>query len=96
MDGIIIDPPIAKLIINGERKYDFRKSKPPNDKKGVPLYLITDDFVLGEIMITLARYNQLKHCYYWEYRVMKKYPKSKKIINIFKNGDWGKDIDIGE
>lgn len=96
MDGLIIDPPFAKLIINGDRKYDFRKSKPPNDKIGVPLYLIADDFVIGEIMISQCRYNQIKHSYYWEYLVMKKYPKPKKITAIFKNGDWGNDVKLNE
>lgn len=89
MDGIIIELPFAKLIINGEKKYDFRKTKPPNDKIGVILYLIADDFVLGEIMITASKYNQIKHLYYWQFQIIKKYSESKKIIKILKNGEWG-------
>ena len=92
MDGMIIELPFAKLIINREKKYDFRKSKPPNDKIGVQLYLIADDFVIGEFMITSCRYNQIKHSYYWQYQIIKKYQKSKKIISISKNGDWGNDV----
>ena len=57
MDGMILELPFAKLIINGEKKYDFRKSKPPTDKIGVALYLIANELVLGEIMITKCRYN---------------------------------------
>ena len=96
MDAILVELPFAKLIINGEKKYDFRKLKPPTDKIGVALYLIANDFVIGEIMITSCRYNQIKHSYYWQYQIIKKYQKPKKITSIVKNGDWGKDVELNE
>ncbi len=93
MDGIIIEQPFAKMIICGQKRFDFRKYK-PTDKIGKPIFLITENKVIGEIMIVNSRYNQIKHSYYWEFAVVKKYPKPKKF-RARVDGEWVAEVKIG-
>lgn len=94
MDGLIVLQPYARLIAEGEKKYEFRNYKPPKDKIGVQLYLITEKKIIAEFMITGAKYNQIRHTYFWYLRVLKKYPKPKSYN--YKNGQqiWVKDVVI--
>jgi len=95
MDGIIFESPYDKLILSGEKKYDFRKKKPPKDKLGIPLYLIHNEKALGEIMISACKYNQIKHLYCWSIMLLKKYPnpfkcKSKSI----ELSEWANEVEL--
>ena len=92
MDGLIVLQPYARLIIEGTKKFEYRKYKPPTDKVYIPIYLISEKKVLGEITITDSRYNQIRHNYFWYIKVLKKY-KRPKYYN-YKNGAqiWVKDV----
>jgi predicted transcriptional regulator len=94
LDGIIIEQPFGKMIINGEKRFDFRKNK-PTDKIGKTIFLITEDKVIGEIMIVKCRYNQLKRSYYWEFAVVKKYSTPKKFRAYSVQGEWVMKVKIG-
>lgn len=91
-EGIIKDSLFAKMIINGQKKYDYRKHKPPLDKIGTPLYLITNRKIIGEIMITSCNYNQIKHAFFWEFAVLKKYPKAIKYRKLTDKGEWATEV----
>jgi len=95
MDGLIVLQPYAKLIISGEKKYELRNYKPPADKIGKPIYIISEKKVLGEIAITSYRYNQVRHVFFWTIQLLKKYPKAKSYN--YKNGAqiWIKDVKVG-
>lgn len=96
MNGLMIENPFGQMIIDGEKKYDLRKLKVPEGNVGVPLYIITNERVLGEIMITECRYNQIKHSFFWKFAVLKKYKKTKKIIKqSSRTGDWVSDLVVG-
>jgi predicted transcriptional regulator len=94
MDGLIVLQPFASLIINGEKKWEFRSYKTPADKISRPIYLISEKKVLGEIAIRSCRYNQVKHNYFWSIQVLMKYVKPKSYN--YKNGAqiWVKDVEI--
>ena len=94
MNGIFVETPFAKMIVNGEKKYDFRKQKPPTDMIGNPLYLICEEGVIGEVMITNCRYNQVKHSFYMEITIIKKYSEPKTYQSLKKNGEWVTEINI--
>jgi len=92
MDGLIVLKPYARMIIDGEKKFEYRKYKPPSDKIYVPIYLISEKKVLGIITITNVKYNQIRHIYFWYIKILKKYRKPK-YFN-YKNGQqiWAKDV----
>jgi len=94
MNGIIFESPYEKLILNGEKKYDFRKKKPPKDKLGIPLYLINNEMVLGEIMITACKYNQIKHLYCWSFVLLKKYSKPLLLKKYSKISEWVNEVEF--
>ncbi len=92
MDGLIILQPYARMILDGEKQYEYRKYKPPTDKINVPIYLISEKKVHGEIAIGDFKYNQIRHNWFWYIRILKKYKKPKSYN--YKNGQqiWVKDV----
>lgn len=94
MDGLIVLQPFANLIITGGKKWELRNYKPPADKISIPIYLLSEKKVLGEIVINSCRYSQVKHNYFWIIQVLKKYPKPKSYNH--KNGAqiWVRDVEI--
>ena len=91
-----MESPFGQMVINREKTFDFRKTKTPANKQGVPLLLITDGKVLGEIIITKCGYSQTKHTYYWQLTVLKKYQEIKKVKKqSSQNGEWVSDVIVG-
>jgi len=82
------------MIICGQKRYDFRKYK-PTDKIGKKIFLITENKIIGEIMIVNCRYNQIKHSYYWEFSVVKNYTKPKKFEAYRVKDEWAEMVKIG-
>lgn len=88
--------PFGKMVIDGIKSYDSRNVKVKADKQGVPLFLISDGMVLGEMMITKCVYNQTRHSFYWQYAVLKKYKKIKKVKQQSSQiGEWISDVIVG-
>jgi len=85
----------AKLVLNGEKKWASRNQKPPNDKIGKPLYLICDEGIIGEIMITSCKYNQVKHSFYIAFSIIKKYETPMHYQSLKKKGEWATEINLG-
>jgi len=94
MNGIFMETPFAKLVLRGEKKWDFKKLKPPNGRIGKPLYLICDEGIIGEIMIPSYKYNQVKHSYYLEFFILKRY-ESPKQYQALTSGEWPTEITVG-
>lgn len=92
MDAIIIDHPFGEMVISGKKKYDLRKTRTPPNKQGVPLFVISDGSVLGEVIIK-CKYNQINHSYYWIFSVIKKYQNIKKVKQQSTQiGEWVSDV----
>lgn len=89
-----MEHPFGEMVINGDKKYDARKIKTKSDKLGVPLFVISNGNVLGEIMIIDCNYNQTTHSFFWQYRVLKKYREIKKIKQQSIQGEWIRDVVI--
>lgn len=94
MNGLIVEFPFGKLIIEGKRKYVFRRIKPSSIRLGVPIYLISGEKVLGEIIISNCKYNQVKHSYYVGFTIIKKYKNPKRIEDMIELGDWANEVKV--
>ena len=51
MDGLIVKQPYATLIASGEKKWELRSRKPPQDKVKNEILLLSSGYVLGIIKI---------------------------------------------
>jgi hypothetical protein len=51
MDGLIVRQPFARLIIEGRKDWEIRSRKPPKNKTGREIYLLSEGEALGKIKI---------------------------------------------
>ncbi|MCV0392006.1 MAG: ASCH domain-containing protein [Nitrosopumilus sp.] len=51
MDGLIINEPYANMIINNQKKWELRSRKPPSEKIGTEIGLLSKGHLLGKIII---------------------------------------------
>lgn len=49
--GLIVKKPFAELIINGEKEWELRSRRPPPEKLGMEMYLLSSGMALGKIKI---------------------------------------------
>ena len=52
MDGLIVKPPFADLIIGGNKQWELRNRPVPKSKLSSRLFLLSQGNMLGEIKIT--------------------------------------------
>lgn len=93
MNAIIIEHPFGEMVVNGEKKFENRKTRPPKDMIGVPLLVVSEGYALGEIIITDYKFNQSRHEFFWHFAVIRKYPDKKKIITG-QEGEWIRNAEI--
>jgi len=51
MDGLIINEPYASMVIDGKKKWELRSRRPPENKVGSNIYLLSKGSMLGIIKI---------------------------------------------
>ena len=73
LQGFIVKQPYSNQIINGTKKYEFRNFK--TTKLNIPVYLLSGGMVLGKIMFTEIRKNNINWKYAWKIKVLEKYSK---------------------
>lgn len=52
MNGFIINPPYAEMVISGRKQWELRNRQAPKSKIGKTIFLLSRGHVLGKIQIT--------------------------------------------
>lgn len=55
MDGLIVNPPYANLIIDGKKEWELRSRPAPPSKIGSEIYLLSKGKILGKIRIQSSK-----------------------------------------
>lgn len=110
MDGLIVKQPYASQIIEGLKKWEMRTRPPPENKIGRRIFLLSDGYAVGIIVITgvkgpfkpsdLKKFQRYhlgasgKYRYAWVVKVVKKFRKPRKYIHPWGAQVWVRNVKL--
>lgn len=81
MQGLIVLQPYADKIISGQKRFEYRKTKPPQNKIQQIIFLLSGGFALGKIIIDGVTKNLNTGYYGWDIIVFEKFDKPRKYFH---------------